>query len=124
MKLPDHNPLIQCAPDAMHTIKDVLEKIFGLLTGKENTKRVQECEHNFGRFMPRSSTKQPRKMSRTESTLEGRVPYTLTKAELTLADQRALSIITPSHVDFKPTAMFLKPTYHKSHDWKQVRTSC
>lgn len=118
MELPGHNPLTQCLPDAMHTVKDVLEKLFGLITGRENTAKVQLCEKNFGRFLPAS---QSRKRSRSGSTSCDRVaPYVLTKEEMHLADQRVMSIVTPTHIDFKPSAMFVKPTYHKSHDWKQV----
>lgn len=113
MSLPHHDPLIQCVPDAMHTVKDVLEKLFGLLTGREDTPKVQQCEKTLGRF----STTRKRLHSTTPRTT---APYRLTKEELLLADERALSIVTPAYIDFKPTAMFVKPTYHKSHDWKQV----
>lgn len=119
MRLPDHDPMTQCVPDAMHTVKDVLEKLFGLLTGKENTQKVQQCEKNLGRFCVPSTTK---KRSRSTSNETPRITasYSLTKDELLVADQRALKIITPAYIDFKPTAMFAKPSYHKSHDWKQV----
>ena len=50
MKLPFHDPIIQCVPDSMHTVKDVLERIFGLLTGKENTEKSRIEEEALGRF--------------------------------------------------------------------------
>lgn len=33
MKLPDHNRLLQTVPDAMHTVKDLIEKIVYLVIG-------------------------------------------------------------------------------------------
>ena len=35
MRLPYHNRGDQIAPDAMHTIKDSIEKIVALITGKQ-----------------------------------------------------------------------------------------
>ena len=35
MKLPHHDRVTQTVPDAMHTIKDCIEKIVYLITGKE-----------------------------------------------------------------------------------------
>ena len=35
MRLPYHNRGDQIAPDAMHTVKDSIEKIVALITGKQ-----------------------------------------------------------------------------------------
>ena len=35
MKLPHHDRVSQTVPDAMHTVKDCIEKIVYLITGKE-----------------------------------------------------------------------------------------
>ena len=120
MRLPDHDPLVQCAPDAMHTVKDVLERVFGLMTGKESIAKVQESEHALGRFATPEQTGPQRLGKRVRTAAVAKVPYCLTKDELKLADERSLSILTPTHIDFKCPAMFCKPYYHKSHDWKQV----
>ena len=34
MRLPHHNRIEQTVPDAMHTVKDCVEKVFHLITGK------------------------------------------------------------------------------------------
>ena len=34
MRLPYHNRIEQTMPDAMHTVKDCVEKVFYLITGK------------------------------------------------------------------------------------------
>ena len=118
MRLPCHDPINQCVPDSMHTPKDVLERIFALLTGKEDTPKMRKSEEVLGRFD--SSTCTPASLGKRKRSPAISLPYCLTKEQLKLADERAVSIITPSHVDFKPGAMFCKPTYMKSHDWKQV----
>ena len=33
MNLPEHNRILQTVPDAMHTVKDLIEKIVYLVTG-------------------------------------------------------------------------------------------
>ena len=50
MKLPYHNPLQQTVPDAMHTIKDVVENLFGLISGRRDNEKVREAERKLGRF--------------------------------------------------------------------------
>lgn len=104
MKLPNHNPLKQTMPDVMHTIKDVVEKLFGLITGKKDCEKVRQAERNIGHLTLQSK----------------KVPYTLTKDQLHLADSRMNSIQTPIHIDFRPRSMFIKLGHMKSHDWKQV----
>ena len=36
MDFPNHNRVLQVFPDAMHTIKDCIERIFYLIVGKVN----------------------------------------------------------------------------------------
>ncbi len=100
MKLPYHNPLQQTVPDAMHTIKDVVENLFGLISGRRDNEKVREAERKLGRF----------------TLLE----YCLTKVQLKLADDRLLSVHVPAHIDYKPKCMYTKKVHMKSHDWKQV----
>ena len=111
-------PIIQCVPDSMHTVKDVLERIFGLLTGKENTEKSRIAEEALGRFTAACSSTPTSLGKRKRSAANEATPhYCLTKDQLKVADERALRILTPTHVDFKPGAMFLKPAYM---NWKQV----
>ena len=51
MKLPSHNRLVQCFPDAIHTVKDAIERVFFLLIGKTNLDKVLASEvAYYGRF--------------------------------------------------------------------------
>jgi hypothetical protein len=52
MKLPSHNRLVQAFPDAMHTIKDSIERVFFILIGKTNLGKVLAAELASGRSKP------------------------------------------------------------------------
>lgn len=39
-RLPYHDRLNQTVPDAVHTIKDVVEVIFNLITGRDDSEKV------------------------------------------------------------------------------------
>lgn len=105
MKLPHHNPLTQVMPEVMHTVKDVMENLFGLIVGKRDSAKVREAERKLGRLSISSTTP----------------PYRLVKKELQLADDRLRCLRLPIHTDFRPKPMFVKLGHMKSHYWKQVR---
>ena len=46
MKLKNHDQLSQTVPDAMHTIKVVMEHLFNLIIGKEDSLKVRQAEIN------------------------------------------------------------------------------
>lgn len=48
------------------------------------------------------------------------VPFWLSDQEIKIADERALSILIPRHIDYLPGAIFSASTHWKSHDYKQV----
>ena len=104
MNLPNHNPLEQTVPDAMHTVKDVIENLFGLIMGRRDSFKVHEAERKLGRL----------------NLIDTPLPYRLSKDQLHLADKRLLSARFPAHLDYKPKQMFTKKLHMKSHDWKQV----
>ncbi len=104
MNLPNHNPLEQTVPDAMHTVKDVVENLFGLIMGRRDSSKVHEAERKLGRL----------------NLIDTPLPYRLSKEQLHLADKRLLSARFPAHLDYKPKQMFTKKLHMKSHDWKQV----
>lgn len=112
MRLPNHNRLLQCYPDAMHTIKDVVEHIFFLLIGKSNLHKIGVTEAANGRFGFKISSHGIQKFEH---------PYVLPKAELKLADLRSKTITMPKG-DFHPGCTFFRTTSLKSHDWKEVCT--
>jgi len=116
MNLPNHDPILQCIPDAMHTVKDAVVNIYDVMIGKDDTINCRKCELNCGRcfgIMPESVHQ---KFSRKNPG----VPYSLSSSDIKLADKRAETIITPVHIEFVPNAIFTKTANLKSHDWKQV----
>ena len=49
LMLPPNNRIQQCVPDAMHTVKDVIECLFHLVIGKDSNNNVQQAEEDaFG----------------------------------------------------------------------------
>ena len=50
MKLPSHDRILQTVPDCMHTVKDAVERIINLITGREASQKVRMCEIAIGRF--------------------------------------------------------------------------
>ena len=112
MKLPHHNRITQTVPDCMHTVKDVIEKVFHLLTGKEDTVKVRKAEIACNRFNLASPAHSASK--KQDSTC-----YRLSKNDVKVADERLSRVILPS-LDFTPSKLFSRPFGLKSHDWKEV----
>ena len=116
MKLPNFNPVTQSIPDAMHTVKDALLNLHELMTGKDDTISCRKCELTHGQRFGITAASLTQKIDRKQPG----VPYSLSKAEMEVADNRARTIITPTHVGFVPGNIFSKTSNLKSHDWKQV----
>ena len=120
MKLPSHNRLVQCFPDAMHTVKDAIERVFFLLIGKTNLDKVLASEVAYGRFgLKLPSRKRKRGGGLSDTKIDQ--PYVLSSNERRLADERSKMIIMTSK-DFDPGSIFFRTTGLKSHDWKEVCT--
>lgn len=100
----------------MHTIRDAFVNIFDLITGKDDTYNCRKCEINLGRTFGMTAATLTTKISRSKPV----VTYSLSSADIKLADMRSESIITPLHIDLVPHKFFSKPSALKSHDWKQV----
>ena len=118
MKLPHHNRITQTVPDCMHTFKDV-EKVFHLLTGREDTVKVRKSEIKLNRFglEPVPTSSGPRHSSELTPC------YRLSKSDVKLADNRVNLVILPSQ-DFTPTGIFSRPFGLKPHNWKEVHSFC
>lgn len=118
MKLPNHNRLVQAFPDAMHTIKDSIERVFFILIGKTNLDKIVAAELAYGRF---GFSVPSRKRKRGEATSIPKVkhPYVLSAEDLKVADARSKAIVMTSK-DFNPGTIFFRTTGMKSHDWKEV----
>ncbi len=116
MKLPHHNRMQQCVPDAMHTVKDVIERLFHLIIGKNSSSKVQQAEKNAKRVHlvceddPSVASQKSRK----------KIPcYQLSPDDIKIANTRINSVILPLQ-DFTPSNTFSRTFGLKSHDWKEV----
>lgn len=101
-------------PDAMHTIKDVIEHIFNLITGKEDSLKVRKVAMEIQRFVLGSR-------KRAASSKVGLLcaPFHLTPEDIATANSRVCSVSIPS-LDFTPGPIFTRTLGLKSHDWKEV----
>ena len=126
MRLPYHNRGDQIAPDAMHTIKDSIEKIMSLITGSYMFNYIIIRSSHIGNYF---IGKYDDKASKAEMLLgrfglqmgsDNQLPWVLTKKELQLAQERLKHLIIPAYLDFNPQYLFTHPSRLKSHDWKQV----
>lgn len=115
-RLPNFDPITQSVPDAMHTIKDAIVNLYDLITGKDDTLKCRQCEMNHGKRFGITAPLVKQKIDRKHPD----VPYSLSSAEIQVANSRAESIITPHHTGFVPGSIFSKTSNLKSHDWKQV----
>lgn len=118
MKLPNHNRVLQTFPDAMHTVKDSIERVFFLLIGKSKLDKIAALEKKLKRFGFDEQTRKRKRGSQTTA-MKVQHPYVLSLDELKLADARSKTIIMTS-ADFNPGEIFLRTTGLKSHDWKEV----
>lgn len=108
--------MIQSIPDAMHIVKDALVNLHDLMTGKDDTMNCRKCEVTNGERFGITEASLKKRINRKKPD----VPYSLSTAEIKIADCRASSIITPLHVDFAPGNIFSRTSNLKSHDWKQL----
>ena len=118
MKLPNHDRTLQTFPDAMHTVKDAIERVFFLLIGKSRLEKIADLEGRLKRF---GFGGQSRKRKRSDQLVitKTKHPYVLSPDERKLADARSKMIVMTSN-DFIPGEIFYRTTGLKSHDWKEV----
>lgn len=116
MRLPSHDRVTQTVPDAMHTVKCVIEGIFHLVTGRDDNENVQRAEANIGRFQLHFSDQTSLDPKRNSD-----APYRLSASQLKVAQERVHHICVPSHADINPRYLFSRSSKLKSHDWKQVK---
>ena len=116
MKLPNHNCVLQTFPDAMHTVKDSIERVFFLLIGKCKLDKIAVLEKKLNRFGFDEQTRK-RKRGGQATAVKVQHPYVLSP------DDRSKAIIMTS-TDFNPGQIFFRTTGMKSHDWKVVHCMC
>ena len=121
MKLPNHDHINQSVPDSMHAIKDVVENIVHLITGRKDSEKVRQAEIAYGRFgLAEKGHGTAKKSGRKKAQNLPTACFRLSSEEIKTADSRASLVILPSG-DFTPSTVFSKPSQLKSHDWKEVR---
>ena len=82
MDLDYHDPISQTVPNAMHTVKVVMEHLVDLIVGKEDSKKVREAEIERQRFdlMCTSAPVAPATKQRKNEL--GFAPFRLSKDEI------------------------------------------
>ena len=50
MLLPKHNRTVQVFPDPIHTIRNAVQSIIRLITGRDDNIKVRKAEQEMGRF--------------------------------------------------------------------------
>ena len=104
---PKYNPISQTVPDAMHTVKVVMEHLLYLIIGKEDSQKVREAEIELKRFDFTSTSVAPSRKKRKNEL--GLAPFCIAKEEIKLADQRACFIVQPTLILF--LVLFLKDQF-------------
>ena len=65
----------------------------------------------------------PKKRRKSQGKRSASLPpakYTLSKRDIKVADERALSVRVPAEFGWSPQPFFSHTSQMKSHDWKQV----
>ena len=92
-----HDPVCQTVPDAMHTVKVVMEHLLYLIVGKEDSIKVREAEIELKRFNLACTSAPFAPASKKRKNELGFAPFRINKDKIKLADQYACSIICPLH---------------------------
>jgi hypothetical protein len=99
----------------MHLFKDITEHCVRFITGVEDSCKVRQEEKKLNRF--RSSWINDANIHTLPP-----APFSLSKDDIVLANQRAKSIHVPSTFDWRPRGIFGKKAGMKAHEWKEVVT--
>ena len=119
-----HDRFLNTPVEPMHVIKNISEHIVKLLSGSKDSMKVREEEKQRKRFrvswvnsdldegLPQKSSLPP-------------APFTLSKNEKEIANERAMSIVVPAGTDWKKRKLFVQSGigYIKSIEWKHILTS-
>lgn len=89
----------------MHTVKDAIEHIFNLITGKEDSLKVRKMGIELHRFGLGSNN--PRK-TRDASSKVGlpSAPFRLTPQDIATANSRRVCSVSTPSLDFTPAQIF------------------
>lgn len=118
----------QMSPDGMHTLADFISHVIDMLGGKQNTIKVKACENSFSRFeevwpseevheegQPDEHSVQPKTKRKKDDNKEvsnlstSSTPWSLSKEQLSIANERASSIVYTNLQEITPGPHFTKP---------------
>ena len=112
--LPEHDRYKNTPVEPMHTLKNVSERVVKLITGISDSVKVREDECTRNRFVPPIFT---------TLTYEKGLPtakFRLSRNELKIANERALSVLSPEGYDWVPVEIFKEGVHLKSVRWLQI----
>ena len=113
-KLPNHDCYLNTPVKPMHLIKNIAEHIVKLLSGIEDSLKVRQeekCQKHFWTTWV---------ISGHESEPLPPAPFSLSQQEMSVAKNRALSVVVPAGIDWKRRKLFERKSlgYIKSIEWK------
>ena len=109
MNLPSHNRFVQCFPDAMHTVKDAIARVFFLLIRKTNLDKISVL--NFPAV----------NVNMVDCQIRTLISHTFHHQRMQAANERSKMIImTSKNID--PGSIFFRTTGLRSHHWKYVHS--
>lgn len=114
-KLPLHERILNTPVDPMHLVKNIIEHCVRFITGNEDSYKVRREEKSRNRFRSSWIVDDTDKLPPA--------PFALSRDEISLADERAKSIIVHASFDWRPRAFFSKKAGMKAHEWKEVTTN-
>lgn len=104
----------------MHLFKNISERIVKLLSGLTDTLKVRSDEKERKRFR----TSWPKTNEDGNTTVIPPAPFSFSKDQLSVANQRSMNVKAPSGLDWRPLKIFGKDSARlKSNEWKHVLTS-
>ena len=115
-KLQSHDRLWSTPIDPMHLIKNIVSHCVNLIAGHEDSCKVRQ-EEKFRTRFPTSWVKDCSQNKLPPA------PFSLSKDEVTLADERAKRVLVPTGFDWSPRTIFSRSTGMKSHEWKQLASN-
>ena len=110
-----HNRILDTPVDPMHLVKNIVEHIVNVIVGSEDSLKVCLQEEQCKQF--------PSAWMKVKQNTLPKAPFSLTRVEISLADERTNSICVPTGFGWRSRAMFGKSSGMKSHVWKQVATN-
>lgn len=118
-RLPHHDRYANTPVEPMHLLKNIAERIVKLLSGLTDTLKVHTDEKDRKRF--RSAWV---RTDIDQGTLIPPAPFSFSKDQVVVANQRSKNVRTPSGVDWRPCQLFGKDASRlKSSEWKHVLNS-